>query len=79
MINQLDMLGEEGKNGDRMGQRVDHLFYAIESFSEILESSLGSYLSELIPRLLVLSVAPYHTHVRELAMANIGTAGIQSI
>lgn len=74
LINQLDRLGEEGKNGARMGQRVDRLFYAIESFSEILETSLTGFLNELIPRLLVLSVPPYHPHVRELAMANIGTA-----
>lgn len=74
LINQLDMLGQEGKSGARLGQRVDRLFYAIERFSESIESVLTHYLNDLIPRLLVLSVAPYHPHIRELAMATIGTA-----
>ncbi|XP_014262329.1 importin-4-like [Cimex lectularius] len=72
LISQISELVERGKSGTRFSNRVDRLFYALDRFSENLESALAPYVHSLISQLLPLCKDPYHLHIRELAISTIG-------
>ncbi|KAK9506414.1 hypothetical protein O3M35_008363 [Rhynocoris fuscipes] len=73
LISQLQQVQIKGSSGERLGNRVDRLFYAIERFAENLEKGLTPYAQELIVYTIQLASPPYHQHTRELALGAIAT------
>uniref|UniRef100_T1IFX5 Importin N-terminal domain-containing protein n=1 Tax=Rhodnius prolixus TaxID=13249 RepID=T1IFX5_RHOPR len=73
LINQLKQIQTKGRTGEKFGNRVDRLFFAIERFAENLEKGLAPYAEELLLCTIQLASPPYHKHIRQLALGAIAT------
>uniref|UniRef100_A0A224X607 Putative karyopherin importin beta 3 n=1 Tax=Panstrongylus lignarius TaxID=156445 RepID=A0A224X607_9HEMI len=73
LISQLKQIQIKGSCGERFGNRVDRLFFAIERFAENLEKSLAPFAEELIECTIQLASPPYHKHIRQLALGAVAT------
>ncbi|XP_054274502.1 importin-4-like [Macrosteles quadrilineatus] len=69
----LEHLQAVSKKGEEPSQKVEKMFYALDTFCENLDSGLLQFLPMLMTYLIPLLSPPHPVHLRELAICTVGS------